>query len=204
MWLNAFIPNSVEIPKIDVPKVPGVPFSQTSSINMSSVTLPVWNIAKVQIVPDVPLTSIWNTMEHLDIEACSIRVSTFEGGLPRASSVSRTLGTHGTHQKCNSTKDSAEVSNLVGEFMEIDGLSLADAQTLAAESVPQRSESEWLMLIAEHDLLVGQYCLAMSLNEEGKKAILAVSRRQSLASIPKSLAWFRFELLIFKEKMIEQ
>ncbi|MFA9273260.1 MAG: hypothetical protein ACEQSE_00175 [Candidatus Aquirickettsiella gammari] len=204
MWLNAFIPKSASVQKNGVPNVPGVPPSFISSSNASSVALPAWNITKVLGVPDVPLSSVWNTLEHSEMEGCSNAVSTFECSLPRELSISGTLGTPGTHQKCNSAEHNAGVSNLVCEFMEIDGLSLADAQALAAESVPRRSESEWLMLIAEHDLLIRQYCIAMCLNEEGKKAILAVSRRQSLASITKSLAWFRFELSVIEAKMIKR
>lgn len=84
--------------------------------------------------------------------------------------------------------------DLVREFMEVDGFSLTDAQSLAAVSIKPRSVSEWLALIAELDALIERYCIAVAINNVGKAAIMAIRRSQSLASIPESLAWFRNEL----------
>jgi hypothetical protein len=81
--------------------------------------------------------------------------------------------------------------DLVAEFMEVDGLSLADAQALAAVSVQPRSEAAWLMLLTELDALISRYVAANGLPEDVQARLLGARSRQSLASIPDSIAWFK-------------
>lgn len=81
--------------------------------------------------------------------------------------------------------------DLVQEFMEVDGLSLTEAQAVAAVSVQPRAPEEWLALIAELDVLIEQYCAVTGAAGNVKAAILAARRTQSVASIPDSLKWFR-------------
>ena len=81
-------------------------------------------------------------------------------------------------------------ADLVRDFME-DGLTREEAEALAAISVQQRPPDEWLAMIAELDALIGRYCLATGRDEA---AMQSARRRQSLASIPESLAWFRREV----------
>jgi len=83
---------------------------------------------------------------------------------------------------------------LIREFMEVDGLSIEEAQAMAAISIPVRPASEWLAMIAELDALIEQYCGACRLSGEIQARVLAVRNKQSLASIPGSLAWFKREL----------
>lgn len=82
-------------------------------------------------------------------------------------------------------------NDLVREFMEVDGMTLAEAQATAAISVQPRQAAEWLALIAELDMLIGRYCAAYKLTGEAQAHILGARSRQSLASIPAALAWFR-------------
>lgn len=84
--------------------------------------------------------------------------------------------------------------DLVREFMEVDGLTLEEAQALAAVAVQPRAPADWLVLIAELDGLIDRYCAAVGMTDGGRAKIMATRCRQSLASIPESLAWFRREL----------
>ena len=84
--------------------------------------------------------------------------------------------------------------DLVREFMEVDGLTLVEAQALATVSVQPRPAGEWLALINELDWLIERYCVASGITGEAKDAILSTRYRQSLASIPESLEWFQREL----------
>lgn len=84
--------------------------------------------------------------------------------------------------------------DLVREFMEVDGMSAEDARAMAAVSIPIRPATDWLALIAELDHLIGRYCSTYRLSAEAQARILDTRNRQSLASIPNSLAWFRREL----------
>lgn len=85
-------------------------------------------------------------------------------------------------------------ADLVREFMEIDGLSLEEAQALAAVSIPPRPAAEWSAMLAELDAAIDQYCTTCRLSDEAKERILGVRNMQSLASTPDTLAWFRREL----------
>jgi len=93
------------------------------------------------------------------------------------------------------------LSNMVREFMEFDGMTLAEAQALAAVSVKTRPAGEWLALIAELDAMIVRYCTAAGLDGESIAAIFAARHRQSVASIPESLEWFRRELALMSAKM---
>lgn len=84
---------------------------------------------------------------------------------------------------------------LVAEFMEIDGMSRKDAEALAAVSVQPRAASEWLTMIAELDRLIECYCDGRRLTREARLHIMAARTKQSLASIPAALEWFRRELV---------
>jgi hypothetical protein len=92
---------------------------------------------------------------------------------------------------------SAEITALpalVLEFMEEDGLTLAEAQALAAISVQPSPAAQWLAIIAELDGVIDDYCAVMQLTDSTKTAILAARYRQSPASIAGALEWFRHEL----------
>ena len=104
--------------------------------------------------------------------------------------VCRTPGTPGTPKKHVNPEIKAAITNQVREFM-ADGLTLAEAQTLAAVSVPVRPAAEWLAMIGELDDLIGIYYAATGLTSEGKAAIRATRCGQSLASILETLAWLR-------------
>lgn len=84
--------------------------------------------------------------------------------------------------------------DLVREFMKIDCLSRQDAEALAAISVQPRPASKWLALIAELDSLIERYCTAYKASAASKATFMRTRRRQSLASIPVSLEWFRREV----------
>lgn len=82
-------------------------------------------------------------------------------------------------------------SDLVREFMAVDGLSFAEATAMAAISVQPRPAAEWMALITDLDRLVEAYCAAYKLSEQAQARILDVRRRQSLASIPASILYFQ-------------
>lgn len=90
-------------------------------------------------------------------------------------------------------RDPGEI-DLVREFMEVDGLTLEEAQALTKASVQPRPPHEWLALIHELDAMIGRYCEACKPNTAAHGRILDDRRRQSPASIPASLAWFKREL----------
>jgi len=83
-----------------------------------------------------------------------------------------------------------DAHGLVSQFME-DGLSLEEAQSLAAVSVQPRPVEEWLAMIHELDNLIECYCITFKLREETKRRIIETRCRQPLAAIPETLAWFR-------------
>jgi len=87
----------------------------------------------------------------------------------------------------------AHDDDLIREFMEMDGLTLEEAQTMAKISIKPRSSDEWLVLITDLDQAIEAYCLAAGLSADALAELLAERNRQSLASIPESLAWFRRE-----------
>lgn len=88
-----------------------------------------------------------------------------------------------------------ETPNLVAEFMETDGLSQADAEAIAAISIRPRSPVEWTALIADLDRAMHEYFDRFEIPPEQRARIEGARARQSLASIPASLAWFKCELL---------
>lgn len=90
--------------------------------------------------------------------------------------------------------DCNRADDLVREFMQIDGMTLAEARATAALSVPVRPAAEWLELIAELDALIGRFCAATGATDEAKASIVAARYTQPLASIPETLKWFRAEL----------
>jgi hypothetical protein len=90
--------------------------------------------------------------------------------------------------------------DLVREFMEVDGMTLEEAQALAAVAVQPRPPAEWLALIAELDAMIDRYCTAVGVSDGGRSGIMAARCTQSLASIPESLAWFRRELAVIERR----
>lgn len=88
--------------------------------------------------------------------------------------------------------------DLVQEFMEVDGYTLSEAQELAKVAVQPRSTEAWMALTAELDVLIDHYCTAIGTTDEERAAIKAVRFRQSLASIPATIAWFRAELAMLE------
>ncbi|MES2934830.1 MAG: hypothetical protein V4805_15230 [Pseudomonadota bacterium] len=84
--------------------------------------------------------------------------------------------------------------SLVREFMEIDGLTFEDANAMAAISVQPRPTAEWLAMIGELDALIARYCAAFYLSGAASDQIIAIRNRQSPASIPAALTWFKQEL----------
>lgn len=84
--------------------------------------------------------------------------------------------------------------DLVREFMDVDGLTLAEAQALLTVSVQPQTPEKWLALITELDDLIERYCALTGTTGEAKGAILGARRAQSAASIPDSLEWFQREL----------
>jgi hypothetical protein len=85
-------------------------------------------------------------------------------------------------------------AKLVAEFMEVDGLSLEQAQAMAAISVQPRTPAIWLSMIADLNSLINMYCASAKVSEEAKQRMRAASYSQSLASIPHAIDWFRAEL----------
>ncbi|MEA9980352.1 hypothetical protein QN374_00720 [Herbaspirillum sp. RTI4] len=76
----------------------------------------------------------------------------------------------------------------------MDGLTLEDAQALAAVCAQPRPADEWLALIAELDAAIEAYCLAAGLPGDVLAHMMTARSSQSLASIPAALAWFKREL----------
>ena len=98
------------------------------------------------------------------------------------------------HAKKAPIRNESNEIDLVLELMEVDGLTLAEARTLAAVAVQPRTSDEWLAPITELDDLIERYCSLTGTNGEVKDAILGARCTQSVASIPDSLAWFLFQL----------
>ena len=82
-------------------------------------------------------------------------------------------------------------NDLAREFVEIDGMTLADATALAAQCPPPRAAWEWEAMLAELDASIDQACVRYGLSQEAKARVFATRNRQSLASIPNALQWFR-------------
>lgn len=95
--------------------------------------------------------------------------------------------------KNGTSHSSRESEDLIREFMEVDGMTLEQAEAMAAISIRPRPITEWLANIRELERLIGVYCLAARINPESAKRIREASKRQSLASIPDCLAWFRHQ-----------
>jgi hypothetical protein len=88
------------------------------------------------------------------------------------------------------------VIDLVAEFMEVDGMAREDTEAMAVISIQPRTPAIWLAMIAELDDLVNQYCIAVNAPESARNKMIEARNRQSLASIPASLDWFRNELAL--------
>lgn len=88
--------------------------------------------------------------------------------------------------------------DLVHEFMTEDGYTLVEAQELAKVAVQPRSTDAWMALTAELDVLIDRYCTVIGTTDQEMAAIKAARFRQSLASIPATIAWFRAELAMLK------
>jgi hypothetical protein len=78
--------------------------------------------------------------------------------------------------------------------MELDGLSQEEAEALALVSVAPRPLAEWLALIQELDNLIDLYCQTCRLSDDARDRIREVRQKQSLASIPPAVDWFRREM----------
>lgn len=85
-------------------------------------------------------------------------------------------------------------SDLIRDFMTIDGLSLQAATDLACQCQPPRPAAEWLAMIAELDRLIALACKRDGLDTEACERILAGRRCLALSTIPATLQWFRDEL----------
>lgn len=81
--------------------------------------------------------------------------------------------------------------SLIDEFIEVDGMSRADAEALADQCHTPRPAAEWMSMIAELDDLIAAACKRYALSLEACNRIMAVRRSQSLASIPEALQWLR-------------
>lgn len=92
------------------------------------------------------------------------------------------------------TKECNSATSLIAEFMEVDGLSLAEATKLAAHCVRPRPAHEWIAMVKELDSLIGEFCERFKLDDTTKELILQARNRQSLCSIAHSLEWFRNQL----------
>jgi hypothetical protein len=90
--------------------------------------------------------------------------------------------------------DNYQTRDMVAEFMEVDGLSLEEAQAMAAISVVPRPAAEWIAMIGKLDGLINRYCEAYRLSADAKDRINKIRQGQSLASIPAALEWFSHEL----------
>lgn len=88
------------------------------------------------------------------------------------------------------------ISAQVREFMEVDGMTLEEAQAWEAQSVTPRSTHEWLDLIQRLDELIERWCTTRNVSATVKACILEARYRQSLASIPETLDWFERELAL--------
>jgi hypothetical protein len=94
------------------------------------------------------------------------------------------------------------VTDLARGFMDDDGVTLAEAEALAAISVQPRPTGEWLAMITELDALIGTYCAAeVGMTDKNKTAIRGARLTQSLASIPETLEWFRGEVAHIMNKL---
>lgn len=103
----------------------------------------------------------------------------------------------GPPQKCDAPAVHGAI-DLVQEFMEVDGYTLSEAQELAKVAVQPRSTEAWMALTAELDVLIDHYCTVIGTTDEERVAINAARYRQSLASIPATIAWFRAELAMLE------
>lgn len=90
--------------------------------------------------------------------------------------------------------EQAAQSDMVREFMEVDGLSLAQAQMLAALSTPIPPQDKIQAMIAELDRLIKRYCSLKGVSSEETMGLLARRRLQSAASMPASIAWFQAKI----------
>ncbi len=87
------------------------------------------------------------------------------------------------------------VNDLIRDFIEIDGMSEDDARALASACEPLRPEHEWVTMIKQLDELIDTYGRVIGLPADAMARLHEIRMRQSLASIPASLAWFQNELI---------
>jgi hypothetical protein len=80
---------------------------------------------------------------------------------------------------------------LVAKLMAEDGLTLQEAQAIAANAVLSGAPSEWIKNIARLDELISVYC---ELSKTSAATILEARRAQPLSSIQESLSWFSGEI----------
>jgi len=85
-------------------------------------------------------------------------------------------------------------AKLIAEFMEVDGLTLQQAQAMATISFRPHTPEERVAMFAELDGLINAYCSCSMLCEQERNHLRAVSYSRSLASIPHAIDWFRTEL----------
>lgn len=84
--------------------------------------------------------------------------------------------------------------DMVQEFMEVDGMTLEEAQAWEAQSVEVRPASEWIAMIQELDAAINHYCNAKRVSAQARGDMLATRMNQSLSTIPDTLAWFKNQL----------
>ena len=92
----------------------------------------------------------------------------------------------------------AAQSDMVREYVEVDGLSLEQAQVLAALSIPIPPRTKIQAMIAELDSLIERYCTLKALSRENRAGLLARRRQQAAASIPASIAWFQEKIAVME------
>lgn len=197
MWLDAFIPKNRNMLNIGVPGVPGVPPPSKPNEYMGLAGTPSRNTEKNQGVPGVPLqqTGTPGTPGNTAVKTrCSSVPPPSKPNEYMGLAICGTPGTPGTPQKHLSAENKSDAADLIRDFMEMDGMALAEAQAMAAVSVRPRPASEWIALIADLDAAIGRYCTVTGLTDEARAAILDIRYKQSLASIPSALAWFNHEL----------
>lgn len=199
MWLDAFKPKSGNMQNMRVSGVNGVspgkkPMNSTAF--GYEVRLTPENISGVMGVSEGANSNTADTPDtggHHDKNRCQSIEIDHEPSIHAGDSGSLTPLTPLTPQE-NNDRNGNDKIDVVCEFMAIDGLTLAEAQALAEVSIQPRPAGEWLALIDELDALIERYSDASGLTDEAKAAILSTRSRQSLVSIPESLAWFRAQV----------
>lgn len=89
------------------------------------------------------------------------------------------------------------ISAQVREFMDVDGMTLDEAQAWESQSIVTMEANEWIEIIQQLDAAINLYCTTKQVSPQARVGMLAARMNQSLASIPETLAWFLNQL---KEK----